>query len=90
MLGQRWSLSGDVGYCHVETFKKNSNDGPKRLCSLQVRLNVDYSINKTLGAYASVGYGDTRYYHHFSKYRQRMMGEAGLTFRLARKCNFWW
>ena len=85
MLGQRWSLSGDVGYCHVETFKKNSNNGPKRLCSLQVRLNVDYSINKTLGAYASVGYGDTRYYHHFSKYRQRMMGEAGLTFRLARK-----
>lgn len=84
-LGQRWSLSGDVGYCHVETFTKNSNDGPKRLCSMQVRLNVDYAINKTLGAYASVGYGDTRYYHHFTTYKQRMMGEAGLTFRLARR-----
>lgn len=85
MLGQRWSLSGDVGYCHVETFKKNSKDGPKRLCSLQLRLNVDYSINRTIGAFATVGYGDTRYYHHFTKYRQRMIGEAGLTFRLARK-----
>lgn len=84
-LSPRWSVGGDVGYYHVESFEENSNDKPERLYSLQVRLNVDFSIDNYTGVFASVGYGDTRYYQHSRRYRQRFIAEAGLTFRLARK-----
>ena len=30
-LSPKWSLSGDVGYYHVETFSRNNNDRPERL-----------------------------------------------------------
>ena len=30
-VSPKWSVSGDVGYYHVETFEQNSNDKPKRL-----------------------------------------------------------
>ena len=33
-LSPKWSVSGDVGYYHVETFEKNSGNGPERLYSL--------------------------------------------------------
>lgn len=83
-LSPRWTLSGDVGYYHVETFKQNSADAPERLFSLQARLNLDYQISKKLGAFASVGYGDTRYYQRWRHYRSRPLVEAGLTFRYLR------
>ena len=34
-LSPKWSLSGDVGYYHVETFAKNNSENPERLYSLQ-------------------------------------------------------
>ncbi|MDO4161144.1 MAG: DUF3943 domain-containing protein [Prevotellaceae bacterium] len=77
-LSPRWSISGDLGFFHIETFQHNSADKPERLYSLQARLNVDYQINRRLSAFASVGYGDTRYYAHNRKYRERMILEAGL------------
>ncbi len=80
-LTPKLSLGGDIGYYHIETFKKKSDEGPSRLFSVQARLNVDYQLSRSIGAFASVGYGDTRYYHHEQKYRQRMLAEAGLTFR---------
>ena len=80
-LTPRWSLSGDIGYAHVETFKEDDDDYPERLFSLQARVNVDYQLNKYLGAFASVGYGDTRYYDDGSRYRNRMIVEAGLSLR---------
>lgn len=75
------SLSGDIGYYHIETFKKQSDEGPSQLFSLQARLNADYQLNRTIGVFASVGYGDTHYYYHQEKYRHRFLAEAGLTFR---------
>lgn len=84
-LSPRWSVSGDIGYYHVESFEENSDNKPERLYSLQVRLNADYSFNRYIGAFATVGYGDTRYYYHSRHYRQRFIVEAGLAFRLARK-----
>ncbi len=81
-LSPRFSLSGDLGYYHVESLDKNSNDKPERLYSLQARVNADYQLGKYLSAFASVGYGDTRYYHHSRRYRQRAIAEAGLAFRL--------
>ena len=79
-LSPRWSISGDIGYYHIETFHHNA-DGPDRLFSLQARLNADYQISGTIGAFASIGYGDTRYYHHARRYRERPLFETGLTFR---------
>ena len=70
-LSPKFSLSGDIGFAHIETFEKSGSDKPKRLYSLQARLNADYQFNKTLGAFASVGWGDTRYYHHSTSYRSR-------------------
>lgn len=83
-VSPRWSLSGDLGFYHIETFQKHSADKPERLYSLQARLNVDYQITRTLGAFASVGYGNTRYYDHSRLYRQRMLAEMGMTFRLTK------
>ena len=80
-LSKRWSLSADVGYAHVETFEQNSDNTPERLFSLQGRVNVDYQISKLFGAFASVGYGDTRYYNDGSSYRHRPIFEGGLTMR---------
>lgn len=80
-LSPKLSLSGDIGYYHIETFKKHSNDGPSQLFSIQARINADYQLSPRTALFASVGYGDTRYYYHELKYRHRMLAEAGLTFR---------
>lgn len=80
-LSPRWSISGDIGYYHIETFVKHSNDKPERLFSLQARFNTDFRINRILGVFASIGYGDTHYYYHWKKYRNRFLAEAGLTIR---------
>ena len=83
-LAPKWSISGDIGYFHIETFQKNSKESPERLFSLQARLNVDYQLTRIIGAFASVGYGNTRYYNHARLYRHRMLAELGFTFRLVR------
>lgn len=77
-LSPRWSVSGDVGFFHIETFRRNSAIQPERLYSLQARANVDYRITRRLSAFASVGYGDTRRYAHNRDYRHGMIFEAGL------------
>lgn len=86
-LTPKLSLSGDIGYYHVETFKKHSDKGPSRLFSVQAHLNADYQLTRNMGVFASVGYGDTRYYHHEKKYRSRFLAEAGLTFRYPHNAN---
>ena len=89
-LSPKWSLSGDVGFYHVETFEKNSNDKPERLYSLQARLNADYQFDKKFGAFASVGWGLTRYYDHNETYRNRPLIELGLTYRQPRNQHDSW
>ena len=89
-LSPKWSLSGDVGYYHVETFDQNSDDKPERLYSLQARLNVDYQFSKKFGAFASVGWGLTRYYNRNETYRKRMLFEMGLTYRRPRNMHDTW
>ena len=89
-LTPKLSLSGDIGYYHVETFEKNSNDKPERLYSLQARLNADYQISRKFGAFASVGWGLTRYYDHSETYRNRPLVEVGLTYRQPRNQHDTW
>ena len=86
-LTPKFSLSGDIGYFHIETFKKKSTEGPDRLFSIQARLNADYQLSRSVGLFASVGYGDTRYYSHAKRYRNRMLAEAGLTLRYPHNMN---
>ncbi len=83
-LSPKFSLSGDLGYYHIESFQENSNDKPDRLYSLQARLNADYQLGKYTSAFASVGYGDTHYYHG-GRYRRRAIVEAGVAFRFNRE-----
>ena len=89
-VSPKWSLSGDIGYYHMETFSKNNNDKPERLYSLQARINADYQISRKLGAFASVGWGLTRYYDRNETYRNRPLIEMGLTYRQARDQHDSW
>ena len=82
-LSPRWSISGDLGYFHIETFHHNA-DAPDRLFSLQARLNADYRFSRVVGGFATIGYGDTRYYDHARRYRDCPFFETGLTFRYPR------
>jgi hypothetical protein len=82
-LTPRLSLSGDVGFFHIETFQEHSKEAPERLYSLEARLNLDYQLTKHVGIFGSVGYGDTRYYSHSRRFRNRMIGEVGLTYHYA-------
>ena len=82
-LTPKLSLSGDLGFFHIETFEEHSTDSPERLYSLEARLNLDYQLNKKYAIFGTVGYGDTRYYSHNERFRNRMIGEVGLTYRYA-------
>lgn len=83
----KFSLSADLGYYHIETFKKHSEETPERLFSIQAHLNADYQLSRTIGAFASIGFGDTRHYHHTKHYRSRLLAEAGVTFRYPHNSN---
>ena len=82
-LSPKFSLSGDLGFYHIESFQEHSQDKPERLYSLQARINADYQLGRYTSAFASVGYGDTHYYHG-GRYRRRCIVEAGLAVRLQR------
>lgn len=82
-LSPKFSLSGDLGFYHVESFQEHSQDKPERLYSLQARINADYQLGRYTSVFASVGYGDTHYYHG-GRYRRRAIVEAGLAVRLQR------
>ena len=89
-LSPKWSLSGDIGYYHVETFSKNNSEKPERLYSLQARINADYQFSNKFGAFASVGWGLTRYYDRNETYRNRPLVELGLTYRQPRSQHDDW
>ena len=86
-LSPKFSLSGDLGFYHVESFQEHSQDKPERLYSLQARINADYQLGRYTSVFASVGYGDTHYYHG-GRYRRRAIVEAGLAVRLQRTSSF--
>ncbi len=80
-LSPRLTLSGDLGYVHIETFEEKASEHPQRLFSLQARLSVDYQLSAHVGAFVSGGYGHTRWYSHHRKFRSKPLLEAGLSFR---------
>jgi len=78
------SVSGDLGFSHIESFEQNSHDNPERLYSLQARINGDFQVNERLGAFVSVGWGETRYYDKNARYRSRPLVELGISVRQPR------
>lgn len=80
-LDNHWSLSGDLGFAHIESFEGNDQKRPEHLYSIQARLNADYQINRHLGAFLSMGYGNTRRYYHGLHYKDEFIVEGGLSVR---------
>lgn len=78
-VSPRISLSTDIGFSHIETFREETATRPERLYSFQWRLNADYEFNRYIGAFISTGLGQTRWYNHHRKYGDKPLLEAGLT-----------
>ena len=89
-LTPKWNVSGDIGYYHVETFSQENSVKPERLYSLAARINADYRFSEKYGAFASVGWGLTRYYDRNETYRNRPLVELGLTYRQPRNQHESW
>ncbi len=72
------SISGDLGFEHIESFKAKHNGLPPRLYALQERLNLEYEITTKISIFASTGYEISRYYNKNSNYDKRVIGEIGI------------
>lgn len=72
------TISGDLGYQHIETFKNKDYGIPARLYGLQARLNLEYQITKKFGVFATGGYGGSRYYNKDITYDKGVIAEAGI------------
>ena len=77
-LSPKWEISGDLGYAHIETFSNKSIEIPKRMFSLQGRINVNYQIQKRLGLFTSAGYAWTRSYNRDYVYERKPIIELGV------------
>lgn len=78
-LSDKFSISSDIGYSHIETFREETSTRPERLFSFQWRVNADWQFNKYLGAFVSTGFSHTRWYNHHRKFGSKAIIEAGLT-----------
>ena len=72
------SISGDLGYQHIEAFDNKSEIIPRRLYALQARANLEYQITKKFGIFATGGYGVTRFYNRSSNFDKGAIVEAGI------------
>lgn len=72
------SVSGDLGYQHIEAFDNKSEIIPKRLYALQARANIEYQFTKKFGIFATGGYGVTRCYNKSSNFDKGAIVEAGI------------
>lgn len=73
-----FSISGDLGYQHIEACSNKDEVIPRRLYALQARANVEYQLTKQFGIFATGGYGLTRFYNRSSNYDKGAIIEAGI------------
>lgn len=78
LLAKKVEISGDLGYCHIENFENEDAETPKRMYSLQGRINLECRIAHRLGLFASGGYGITRYYDKNKSYEKKPIIELGV------------
>ena len=72
------SISGDLGYQHIEAFDNKDEVIPGRLYALQARANLEYQLTKKFGIFATGGYGLTRFYNKSGNYDKGAIIEAGI------------
>lgn len=77
-LGKRFSISGDMGYQHIETCKNKDYGLPARLYSLQLRANLEYRPVDCFGLFATGGYGWDRYYDRNACFDKGTIVEGGV------------
>lgn len=71
-------ISGDLGYYHIENFENADDCTPKRMYSLQARINLEYHLTKKFGIFASGGYAVTRYYNKNKTFENKPIIEFGI------------
>lgn len=72
------SLSGDLGFQHIEACNNKDEVIPRRLYALQARANLEYQFTKKFGIFATGGYGVTRFYNKSRNYDKGAIVEAGI------------
>lgn len=77
-LTARLDLSADLGFYHIETLDNKHDGYPARLYALQPRLNLEYSITRRVGVFASGGYEWLRQYQGKGKFDDKGVFEVGL------------
>ena len=77
-LAGKFSLSGDLGYRHIESFSNKHHGHPKSLYALQGRLQLHYQLNPRLSLYAGSGYSQTRCYDSGTPFDKCALLEAGV------------
>lgn len=77
-LCKRLSLSGDLGYQHIETFRNKSEVTPARLYALQARMNLECRMTDRMGLFLTGGYGGSRYYNRNRTYDKGIIVEGGV------------
>ncbi|MDR0988186.1 MAG: hypothetical protein LBM06_01815 [Prevotellaceae bacterium] len=76
-LSGRLTLSGDVGYQHLETFRATASR-PRRFFALQGRVNLEYPLGKQIALLLSGGYGASRAYNRRGFFDPGLLAEAGV------------
>lgn len=71
-------LSGDLGFRHTELFKNHDAGYPRRLYSLEGRVNLEYRLTSSLGLFLTGGYGWDRQYGHSRCYEHGAIVEGGV------------
>ncbi len=77
-LYKNLSISGDLGFQHIENFKNKDHGFPKRLYALESRVNLEYSLNSKLALFATGGFSHSRHYNQSHTYKNRAIIEAGI------------
>jgi len=72
-------VGADAGFSHIRNFEdENQSDYPRRLYSLQLRMNLEYHPISKFGVFASGGYAHTRYYSSKGTYEKKPIVEFGI------------
>jgi len=73
-------ISGDLGYQHIETFRKHET--ANRLYNLQARLNMEYLCSPMVSLFLTGGYERSYTYRHSHLWHSGLFAEIGTAFTM--------
>lgn len=78
-LTPKLDISGDIGFYHIESLNNKTSYGyPARMYALEPRINLEYSITRKFGLFASGGYNWTRTYKGNHAFDNKGIFEVGM------------